>query len=379
MKLLPLLAVGLLLSFVDAQGMIELLRDIEQAKLEDRIKRRAFHEKVLIDVPYQATFDEIAYEHCQKNLKARMAIIWPRANRKAAVMKQMLAACGPILHEKKFKLFNQGPLAVFKTAQPKETDENAAKWIRDYVPAHLHMPYRFRAILFETDKPLDEIVAVKKKIREYAGFEWCSIHIDDSHEESLGLAKLVFNHNPDALFDVLTEKLNRYAQWACLRDSYALQTPVQVAREYSAKGGDLNKKTAHGFSLLHMAADKADDGLIETLCENGAEVDIGSANGDTPLMMAAQAGHLSTVITLLKQGAVINKQNTIDEAALSHACLHGHTAVVKHLLQAGANVNQKDSTGWTALDEVSFCDNLSEKQAIVQILKDAGGVLGTEL
>ncbi len=75
------------------------------------------NEKVLIPSQDDKN-DAYVYEYVKSNIKARMALIWPRAIAKAEGIKKILAHCGPLIYEKKFALFPCGPTHIFLVAHP---------------------------------------------------------------------------------------------------------------------------------------------------------------------------------------------------------------------------------------------------------------------
>lgn len=125
---------------------------------------------------------------------------------------------------------------------------------------------------------------------------------------------------------------------------------------------------ADGGTALMVAANADHTAVVEVLLRNGAKVNARDANGRTALMAAARAGHNATVQALLEKGAEVNTKDERGRTALIDAAEFGHPAVVQALLENGADVHAKDGSGWTAL---KWAMAYRQKE-IVQLLKNAG-------
>ena len=60
------------------------------------------------------------------------------------------------------------------------------------------------------------------------------------------------------------------------------------------KGADVNIKDPHGYSVLHVAAEKGDLEVVKDLVSRGAEANY-SAEGKTPLYLAFEKGNWDVV------------------------------------------------------------------------------------
>jgi ankyrin repeat protein len=95
---------------------------------------------------------------------------------------------------------------------------------------------------------------------------------------------------------------------------------------------------------------KADSKDVLAQLRKGANPNEQDSRGMTALMIAAERGHTAIVQTLLDQGADIQaKEARQGRTALFLAVAHGHTPVVQALLSKGADVKEKDNSGWTPL------------------------------
>lgn len=149
----------------------------------------------------QRTFDMIANNYCLTHPNTYIAIIWPRAKNHVEGMKDILSKCGTLLYQKSFELLNDGPTLLYQLAHPGFFDAKLKKHIQNYIPEDMPQPYKFHAILFETDKTLTDIIYYKNLIRDYVGISYWSIHIDDYHHEVINMSQLVFD-------DSMIKKIN---------------------------------------------------------------------------------------------------------------------------------------------------------------------------
>ena len=68
-----------------------------------------------------------------------------------------------------------------------------------------------------------------------------------------------------------------------------------------------------------------------------------------PLQLACKNGHYQTVETLLNDGYDVNKADNKGITPLMLACKYGHTDIVILLLSRGAQVNMQNNDGGSAL------------------------------
>jgi len=121
------------------------------------------------------------------------------------------------------------------------------------------------------------------------------------------------------------------------------------------EGADVNAKDTYGFTALMTAAQKGHTEIVKLLLEKGADVNARNTSG-TALCAALRGGHTDIVKLLLEKGADVNAE-MIDggTTALMMASRNGNTEVVKLLLKKGADVNAKRTyDGETALWAASW-------------------------
>jgi len=101
------------------------------------------------------------------------------------------------------------------------------------------------------------------------------------------------------------------------------------------------------------AAAEGHDALVDSLIQQGADVNLQGHNGWTALALAAQFGHERVVELLLRRGAEVNLQDSQGGTALMFAMCSAKgsisSSIVKRLLNAGADVTARTKNGKTAL------------------------------
>ncbi|KAL8687867.1 MAG: hypothetical protein Q9218_006079 [Villophora microphyllina] len=144
------------------------------------------------------------------------------------------------------------------------------------------------------------------------------------------------------------------------------------------EGADVNSKGPDGKAPMHMAAIHGNVDCLDTLLDNGADVNIKQTpRGDagarkfegsrSPLHWAVAKGHQDVVDLLVKRGANINARNYSDRTPLQEAFMGNHTSIAESLLVSGANVNAKDGELWTPLHQAS-----NNNSPLISTLLDKG-------
>nr|XP_053649353.1 transient receptor potential channel pyrexia-like isoform X1 [Cherax quadricarinatus] len=155
--------------------------------------------------------------------------------------------------------------------------------------------------------------------------------------------------------------------WACL------QGVADLVQTLLDEGANVEARDNMGFSALHLAAESGSEEVLQVLLKNGARVG-GSWDWDcneefTPLMLAARRGCMGGVKLLLAAGANVNAGlNTSGETALHHAVRAASTDCVQILISAGATINPTLLYSETPL-HIAVSEGLSD---IVDVLLDSG-------
>ncbi|KAK3599987.1 hypothetical protein CHS0354_012640 [Potamilus streckersoni] len=122
-------------------------------------------------------------------------------------------------------------------------------------------------------------------------------------------------------------------------------------------GVDVNIGPISGISPLHMAAEKWDSFLLQSLVEHGANVNAVCENGTSPLITVLSAKRLNTanVKILIESGANIDFRTRSGKTPLHIAVSKSDDISVESLLDAGADPNIEDNCGntplWIAVSE----------------------------
>jgi len=144
------------------------------------------------------TADAIALEFCRLKKNTHLVFLFPSAIGSVDKVMELLKKYSDIVYEKKISLRNDGPLLLMRQIY---RDEN---WLGNYKNnfpgARLKARECFRSneplrlFVVETDNN-DALKQVKQEIRDIYGIGNHSIHISDTHEESLRIARLLLNSN----------------------------------------------------------------------------------------------------------------------------------------------------------------------------------------
>jgi ankyrin repeat protein len=140
-----------------------------------------------------------------------------------------------------------------------------------------------------------------------------------------------------------------------------LQLLPAVARSLLEHGAEVNVRTRHGTTSLHIAANYGRVEVIRVLLEHGANVGAEDNDGRTPL-------HVAT-----SWGSVNADYDTIDVG-------NGRAEVVRVLLEHGANVGAQDNEGRTPLHLMAVYGRVKMigRVEIVRMLLEHGANAGAE-
>ena len=169
------------------------------------------------------------------------------------------------------------------------------------------------------------------------------------------------------------------------RFAYAAQFDTSLLPSLSAaemqsaidNGLDINNTLPDGSTLLMLAAAQSSFPVVETLIQNGANVNASDYLDNTVLINAAQFNPDEQIISLLiSHGAVVDAANKSGGTALLYAAnLNPNISVIKKLLDAGADANHQDGSKITPLI-AAVTTSVSPKKRnnaeVVKLLLDAG-------
>ncbi|XP_047353839.1 death-associated protein kinase 1-like isoform X1 [Vespa velutina] len=84
---------------------------------------------------------------------------------------------------------------------------------------------------------------------------------------------------------------------------------VEAVSQLLLQGAPLNMKDSKEDTLLHIACEAGDEGMVTLLIENGIDLDTPNKKGLTPLHVAARHGHINVVRHLCLAGCDVDKTN----------------------------------------------------------------------
>jgi len=127
-----------------------------------------------------------------------------------------------------------------------------------------------------------------------------------------------------------------------------------------------NEVDLQDMTVLHHAANKSTDDVIELLIESKADANAKDVWGVTPLMTAVAYGKVSNVQMLLKHGADVKVTCKARRMPLSIAARTGTEDMVSTLVQAGADLDARDAHGHTPLFIAILHNNYEAVRCLIQ-------------
>jgi ankyrin repeat protein len=94
--------------------------------------------------------------------------------------------------------------------------------------------------------------------------------------------------------------------------------------------------TVHGAAALFNAILKGRTTVVQSLLQQGVNVNVRTVSGKTPLMAAAYKGYTDIVQLLVDSGAEVNMKDSRGDTAVKIATRGGFTRIVDLLKKAGA-------------------------------------------
>lgn len=135
--------------------------------------------------------DQEAYNFCISHPHSYIVIVWPIAQGKDKEIKKICAAYGLIHYEKRVYLSQEQAYYLLKKVHPHIADIN--EHVTWYFPDNT---FKKKARIFVfTCLDHSQVVACKYAIRRLFKLQYRSIHINDTHAETLELAKFFLCDN----------------------------------------------------------------------------------------------------------------------------------------------------------------------------------------
>ena len=145
-----------------------------------------------------------------------------------------------------------------------------------------------------------------------------------------------------------------------------------------AAGAELEARTRHGRTALHLACLSGNHHLVKLLISVGANIAAIDEDGNTPMHMAVE-GSNSSIKLLLDAGAQIDPINNERKTPLIYACEIGKVGAIKNLCDYGANarIDQYSEKTLIRLTIDSFKSIFpSNAQQMINSLIKAGAEVG---
>ena len=108
-----------------------------------------------------------------------------------------------------------------------------------------------------------------------------------------------------------------------------------------------------GYTLMHWAAEKGDETVVNLLLSKGADPDSKDKFNRSPLSYAAGKGHETTVDLLLSKRVDPDSKSIDGRTPLSFAAGYGHETIVNLLLSKDFDFDSKDIWGRTPLSHAA--------------------------
>ncbi|MBL9126637.1 MAG: FkbM family methyltransferase, partial [Verrucomicrobiales bacterium] len=209
----------------------------------------------------ESTLDALALEFVRHRTDTHFLHLFPTAEGRDAEVRALLQEHGTIVYEKSLRLTGEGPATLVRELYAREAW--IGTWANGFAGARKDASVRFsgtdalRLFLFCCDD-LDRAKALKARVRELFGQGNYSCHVNDSHEETLRLARTYFNANSVHFLNHARPRylqrfhrhLEIYREW--LRASGA--DPEGFCVDGSASLAAYGLRDAQDLDVLHLGA-----------------------------------------------------------------------------------------------------------------------------
>jgi len=141
--------------------------------------------------------DAMAIEYCRLEPNCFVPIIYPSAQGKDEEVKSILSKYGEIVYCKEINLVKNGPVNLVRQIYCTEpwvgNFENQFSGAKNKAMGCFQSVGAVRAFVVKSD--LDRMLKAKNEIRDLFNISNHSVHINDTHEESIQLSNILFNEN----------------------------------------------------------------------------------------------------------------------------------------------------------------------------------------
>jgi hypothetical protein len=159
-----------------------------------------------------ALSDQEVITYCQTQENTYIAVVWPKGIHRLNYVIDSLNMQGTVYAIKQVTLNKDGIFNLYRLLHRSLSFEWATHYFRPYLPAQMNAPFSIAAIMFKSHESLDGVIETKRLIREEIGCGFTSIHINDTHKETLEAAKIFFNDECVSRLNTMQNSFN-VIQW----------------------------------------------------------------------------------------------------------------------------------------------------------------------
>ena len=207
----------------------------------------------------EAMLDAVALEFARRRSDTFLLHLFPTARGRDAEVRALLQEQSSIIYEKSLRLSGHGPALLVRELYAREAW--IGTWANEFAGARKDASIRFegddslRVVLFRCDD-VAKAKEVKKLIRALYGRGNYSCHINDTHEETVRLAQLLFNaqgvhflnHASPRYFQRFHRHLELYRDWLGKTGA----DPELFCIEGSASLAAYGLRDAQDLDILHL-------------------------------------------------------------------------------------------------------------------------------
>lgn len=281
--------------------------------------------------------DAVSLEYAYLNADTRAVIIWPTAKGQQDKLEQILKKYGDIVYFKEVYLNKTGAHNFTAIAYKREP------WVGSQVSGYpgainkanwcFENSGPLRVFLFESTQ---DLIAMKDEIRDIFKVGKHSIHINDTHEETIEITQTLFNDNSITFLNSMVHRqfnwFNRlfthYQTWIS-ENNY---NPKQFCIDGSGTLASFGIRDVRDLDFLYSGSDVPKTGFKEIDCHNSQQQHENLTADDiifNPENYFYYSGHKFVSIKLIK--ALKQKRNEVKDQ---------HDVIAINAILSGKKVNE---------------------------------------
>ncbi|MEM3369879.1 MAG: ankyrin repeat domain-containing protein [Candidatus Micrarchaeia archaeon] len=188
-------------------------------------------------------------------------------------------------------------------------------------------------------------------------------------EGNTALSYAIITQRKDIIRLLLKNKANpnvKISRSLTLKELLKEGIPLFIAENLKKYGFEENSKIKISFSCLSFALFQGDIDIIESLLENGADVEL-IDNGLTPLMIAVLSNKKEIVKSILKYKPNINAKGISNITAMHLAAMKNKDSdIIDLLINYGADIEARDSAGLPPIVYAIQSNNTNAAKALIK-------------